>query len=95
MRVSQTTNKTTETLVYGSATPMRGKSLTCRRGSLKTQRSTTAGPGQRPEKKEEDRGRQVADLPRIGVAEPFPVPFPGASGWRVCQVADHLHMSSL
>jgi len=53
---------------YGSATLMRGKSLTCRKVFLKQSRSMTVRVGE-PLKKAR-RGRQVVDLPRIGVAEP-------------------------
>jgi len=55
---------------YGSATPMRGKSLTCRKALAKFRWSMTISRVGDPEKKK-DHYRQVRDLPRIGVAEPL------------------------
>jgi len=52
----------------GSATPMRGKSMTCRKHSQKSGDLwlLVADP-----RRKRVQWRQVADLPRIGVAEPF------------------------
>src|SRR5262252_7158371 len=54
----------------GSATPMRGKSLTCRAALLFPIRSATSELRSQTASLREGVGRQVIDLPRIGVAEP-------------------------
>ena len=67
----------------GSAMLMRGKSLTCRRVGPKFQRSPTAkelkiikkNGGRRPPELENRHLRQVEDLPRINMAEPFEMEF--------------------
>src|SRR5215475_80882 len=57
---------------YGSATPMRGKSLTCRQSLTFSSGLRPFSCGHRPQKFLERAERQVVDLPRIGVAEPEP-----------------------
>ena len=56
---------------HGYATPMRGKSLTCRKLPPKVWRSVTAYKRVGDPKKGKGVFRQVRDLPRIGVAEPL------------------------
>ena len=57
-------------VAVGSATPMRGKSMTCRKPWLRIWRSMTAEDWVMDPEKKERPHRQVIDLPRIRVAEP-------------------------